>query len=338
LNKVEKIHAADTQSHTQWAQGTLFATCAWNASPIDGTNIIRSFAAKARVFPFPIEISESVATHIPPGEGEMAINHLETIFPLWAKQNMLLQILQEQRRERHRALKNEGLTQRTFEVGDLVIVRKQVKSKTVNEVALPAKQQISKYKGPYKVIEKLGTKSYKVQRIPTVQGTRKPGKLLKFSASNMTKIPSTLVIHKKLDTQDTRLAALERPLVHNPLEQALGFHQYGKYVRTPNDTEFAYDRIEDMWQDEVDDDSDCSNEDSSDEEPNELHQIEGDTQDIPSDQIERDTQNASPMENEQGQDSQVSTRSMTRRRKQTHTQLPNKKGKTESVLCTKKCH
>jgi hypothetical protein len=331
LNKVEKIHAADTQSHTQWAQGTLFATYAWNASPIDGTNIIRSFAAKARVFPFPIEISESATTHIPPGEGEMAINHLETIFPLWAKQNMLLQILQEQRRERHRALKNEGLIQRKFEVGDLVIVQKQVKSKTVNEVALPAKQQISKYKGPYKVIEKLGTKSYKVQRIPTVQGTRKPGKLLKFSASNMTKIPSTLVIHKKLDTQDTRLAALERPLVHNPLEQALGFHQYGKYVRTPSDTEFAYDRIEDMWQDEVDDDSDCSNEDSSDEEPDISHQIEKDTQNISSDHSEGDNQDVSPIEDEQEQDSQVSTRSMTKRRKQIHTQLPNKKGRTESV-------
>ena len=47
LNKVQKINAADTQSFTQWVQGALFATYAWNASPIDGTNIIRSFAAKA---------------------------------------------------------------------------------------------------------------------------------------------------------------------------------------------------------------------------------------------------------------------------------------------------
>ena len=270
LNKVEKIHAADTQSHTQWVQGTLFATYAWNAAPIDGTNIIRSFAAKARVFPFPIEIAQDSVARTTPGEGEMAIEHVETIFPLWAKQNMLLQILQEQRRERHRNLKNDGQLQREFSVGDLVIVQKQVKSKTINDVALPAKQQIAKYKGPYKVIEKIGTKSYQVQRIPTVQGTRKPGKLLKFSASNMTKIPSTLVVHKKLDTQDTRLAAMERPLVHNPLEQALGFHQYGKYIQTPDDTKFAYDRVEDLWQDELDDNSESTDGDATDEEDEDM--------------------------------------------------------------------
>jgi hypothetical protein len=46
LNKVEKIHAADCESLSQWRMGECFALYAWNASPIEGTDIIRSFAAK----------------------------------------------------------------------------------------------------------------------------------------------------------------------------------------------------------------------------------------------------------------------------------------------------
>jgi hypothetical protein len=48
LNKVKKIGAADAQSCEQWAMNALFAAHAWNGSPVDGTDVIRSFAAKAR--------------------------------------------------------------------------------------------------------------------------------------------------------------------------------------------------------------------------------------------------------------------------------------------------
>jgi hypothetical protein len=46
LNKVESINTADTGALTLWKQGVKFAIYAWNASPIDGTNIIRSFVAQ----------------------------------------------------------------------------------------------------------------------------------------------------------------------------------------------------------------------------------------------------------------------------------------------------
>jgi RNase H-like domain found in reverse transcriptase/Integrase zinc binding domain/Reverse transcriptase (RNA-dependent DNA polymerase) len=255
LNKVQKINTADTQSFTQWVQGTLFAVYAWNASPIDGTNIMRSFAAKARVFPFPIEVKEDHVNRIPPTEGEAAIEHIESIFPLWFKQQMLLTILQERRRERHREMRNQGIIPRKFNIGDIVLVQKQVQTHTVNEVTHPAKQQIAKFKGPYKVIEKLSENSYLAQKMPTIQGKGNPGKPLKFSAANMTKIPSTLILHKRLQEQDTRLAELERPLVHNPLEQAIGLHSFGRYVQAPDQTKFVFDKVEDLWNEPLDTDS-----------------------------------------------------------------------------------
>jgi hypothetical protein len=56
LNEAQKIGAADTESHEKWAMKALFAARAWNGSPVDGTDIIRSFAAKARTFHFPLDV------------------------------------------------------------------------------------------------------------------------------------------------------------------------------------------------------------------------------------------------------------------------------------------
>jgi hypothetical protein len=252
LNKVQRIGAADSQSYTQWAQGVMFATYSWNAAPIDGTNLIRSFVAKGRVFPFPLQISEEDnPVRIPPGQGEEATAFVETNFPLWAKQSTMLQILVAERRERHRDLANAGRTNRLFNPGDLVVIRKQVQSSA--EKGLPAKQTF-KWKGIYKVLERTGERSYNVQKLPSLQGRGRPGKILKYSAGVMERIPSSLIVNKHLDTSDTRLATLDQELISNPLEQSLGFHEYGKYVRAAPGSNFAFDRIEDLWSIDIDSD------------------------------------------------------------------------------------
>jgi hypothetical protein len=56
LNKVQKIGAADAESYKIWAMNALFAACAWNGTPVDGTDIIRSFVAKARTFHIPLDV------------------------------------------------------------------------------------------------------------------------------------------------------------------------------------------------------------------------------------------------------------------------------------------
>jgi hypothetical protein len=40
LNKVQKIGAADAESCKKWAMNALFAACAWNGLPVDGSDII----------------------------------------------------------------------------------------------------------------------------------------------------------------------------------------------------------------------------------------------------------------------------------------------------------
>jgi hypothetical protein len=163
LNKVQRIEGAKAQTFEYWIMNTAMATYAWNASPVDGTDIIRSFAAKARTFRFPSDIQdkETGAVRIPAGKGEAAIQHVETVFPMWFQQKGLLKLLQETRRARHLQMKNESRTERKFNPGDLVLVRKQVKSSTLK--GRPEKLTL-KAKGPYRVLEKAGKSSYKGQR------------------------------------------------------------------------------------------------------------------------------------------------------------------------------
>jgi hypothetical protein len=254
LNKVQKIEATNNQSYTQWVLGVMFATYSWNAAPIDGTNLIRSFVAKGRVFPFPIQVAEEDnPLRIPQGQGEAALSFIETNFPLWAKQSTMLQILIAERREKHRDLANKGRSVRKFNIGDLVIIRKQVQSD--GERGIPAKQKF-RWKGIYRVMKKESDKSYWVQKLPTTQGKGKPGTLQKYAASLMERIPSSLIVNKYLDTADTRLSALGQELISNPLEQNLGFFEFGKYVRAPSEADFAFDRVEDLWSVDLEPDSD----------------------------------------------------------------------------------
>jgi hypothetical protein len=259
LNKVMRLLGADRSSFQKWRMDVSFAQYAWNAAPVDGTDIIRSFAAKARTFRFPLEIKqdEEIETIIPT-EGEASIQHVETMFPLWFQQKELLKLLNDTRRERHREMRNKARTQRIFQPGDLVIVRKQVKSNAAK--GLPEKLML-KAKGPYRVIDKPGTDRYRIQRIPTVQGiSRRRGKILTESAARMEKLPSSIVIHKRLDTMDTRLTTLEAPLIHNPLEKNLGFFEFGKYTKAAQDGDFAFEKVNQLWNEEVEtDDSEEEN-------------------------------------------------------------------------------
>ena len=251
LNKVAKIHQADWESLDEWAMGVFFSLYGWNASPVDGTNITRSVAAKGREFNFPIDLAET------PPEGfqgtnsaEWLLQHIECVFPLWDKQKHLLRILNEDRKQYHRDLKNRNRHMKEFQPGDLVIVRKQVKTSVA--AGISGKLMI-RTRGPYRVLEKLGEgTSYNIQRLPFTEGQGKPGKILKEATAHMEVLPSRLIIAKKTDGVDTRLAQLDQPMVTNPLKKFLGAHQFGTYDQGQPNKDFAFVRIEDLWREEVD--------------------------------------------------------------------------------------
>jgi len=185
------------------------------------------------------------------------------MFPIWYKQRLLLEILNEERRKRHRDLKNMGRTNRKFEPGDIVIIRKQVQSKASE--GKPAKL-VLRSKGPYRVLEEAGDHSYYVQRIPAVPEISRPkGKRMKEMAFRMERLPSTIVIHKRVDTLDTRFAKMEQNLADRPLEQTLGFIDFGKYRKAPTNSDHAFVKVNDMWSEPIDANEEAS--DDTDTEP-----------------------------------------------------------------------
>mmetsp|Transcript_42021 Transcript_42021/g.101259 ORF Transcript_42021/g.101259 Transcript_42021/m.101259 type:complete len:200 (-) Transcript_42021:28-627(-) len=122
------------QTFEEWAMNTVFGTYAWNASPVDGTNVQRAFGATGQHFKFPLDntaISLSDArskNRISRGSsGQATMEHIDTMFPLF------------------------------FTQGDIVMVQKQVQSNASE--GIPAKL-VLKAKGPYRVIEKASEDSY----------------------------------------------------------------------------------------------------------------------------------------------------------------------------------
>ena len=199
LNKALKITVADLQSTTAWWQTVLFSVYAWNASPIDGTDLIRSAVAIGREFLFPIDLEFG---HNPTirEEGQSAVEYAESALPLLRIQRLLLKVLNDERQERHRELKNRALTTKTFQEGDVVVVRRQVQSKADQQVS--AKGQF-RTKGPYRVLKQATPGSYWVQKVPFGRRCRQQvGKPRKARTVHMEQLPSTLCIHKRADGVD----------------------------------------------------------------------------------------------------------------------------------------
>jgi hypothetical protein len=188
------------------------------------------------------------------------------MFPMWYQQKELLKLLNDERRARHRDMKNKARTNRTFNPGDLVIVRKQVQS---NASEGRPEKLVLKAKGPYQVLEPAGPGSYWIQKLPVLQGAnRRRGKKVKEAAMRMERIPSTVVIHKRLDSLDTRFAKMDQDLVNNPLEQNLGFFDFGKYHKAADAADYAFVRVNEMWDEPLaPDTSDDEDDDDTEHQP-----------------------------------------------------------------------
>ena len=272
MNKAQRLIGLDTRDHASWMINQSFAAYAWNAAPVDGTDVVRSFAAKARTFHFPLDVAEPVE-RVVGSPGEATLQHIETTFPLWFKQKELLKMLTADRRERHLALANKDKTRREFNPGDLVVIRRQVKSNAA--MGRPAKLQV-KARGIYRVLEKAGDDSYWVQKIPVLpELNRRAGKRTKQAAWRLTRIPSSVIVHKRLDAADSRWLQRVSQLQDNPLERNLGFFDFGKYHKAAEGAKHAFEKVGEIMGFEIDDDD----EDSDDEE--EQHPKQDDSGDEP---------------------------------------------------------
>jgi hypothetical protein len=283
LNKVQRINSADMNELLKWKQGVCFSLYGWNAAPIDGTDIARSVVAVGRDFPFPIDLSTS--NPVPrwtESTSQQAIDHFDAASPLLYKQRELLQVLNDERRERHRELRNKGKQEREFFPGDIVIVRKQVKSEKAKGVSA---KLLFKTKGPYRVIDKASPNSYRIQKLPFLKGLGRKGRIVKQKASRMTRLPSTLILHKKIDGADTRFAQMDGELSNAPLQPWLGVLKHGAYNKAAADANWAFEPLESIWSETLDEETSESDGESTAEDDEAIF----DDMDFPIDQQDSDS-------------------------------------------------
>ena len=95
---------------------------------------------------------------------------------------------------------------REFDTGDLVLVRKQVKSRRKYGIA---QKLLFKTKVPYRVLKKATPISYWLHSLPFYEDIGRPGRKVNQSAAGMEKIPSTMVLHNNVDWADTRFSTIE---------------------------------------------------------------------------------------------------------------------------------
>jgi hypothetical protein len=112
----------------------------------------------------------------------------------------------------------------------------------------PAKLPL-RTKGPYIISEAAGSIAYWIQKLLAIQTIlTEIGYRHKELTMHMEKLPSTIIIHKRVDTLDSRLTQMDGELTNNPLEKNLGFFDFGKYTLAPEEATFAFVKInEDMW-------------------------------------------------------------------------------------------
>ena len=76
-------------------------------------------------------------------------------------------------------------------------------------------------------------------------------------------MPSTVVLPKRVNTMDTQFANSISEFVDRPLEYNVGIFDFGKFRQVDEDEEFAWEKINDMWDESLNpDDSDSETDES----------------------------------------------------------------------------
>jgi hypothetical protein len=144
-----------------------------------------------------------------------------------------------------------------------------------------------KGRGPYRVLETVGTDSYKIQKIPVLPGVRtKPGKIKKEGAFRLERIPDTVIIHRRMDGTNLRWVQLNNELKPHPLEDNLGFCDFGKYAKAAADARHAFEKVaeNDEWEiyDSDDEDGEDDDDNDDDDDGKDKMEIDGDNESIDS--------------------------------------------------------
>jgi len=185
LNKAVTIAANDRDSNTEFVPAACTAAYAWNSSPIDGTDIIRSIPAVGQEFKFPFDFHYSDIPQLTTDHASVIRDYLSCTAANAAFATAILKILLEDRCTSHCERVNSTHTQPTFQLGDIVTARVQVRSTsstgTVGKLSYQSR-------GPFKITQKTDNGAYLVQKLDKSEDSPTS----KFHGSDLYLLPPAL--------------------------------------------------------------------------------------------------------------------------------------------------
>ncbi len=223
LNKAVTIASSDRGTPLVWVEASMIATYAWNCSPIDGTDVVRSVPAMGREFKFPFDFAVDAASAATPAPlldpSTSVLDYIKHTSCHVDFSRQVVALVVEDRRQAHRDRVNEGRSAPVFALNDLVLIRVQVQSNAeLNRVAKLSYQ----VRGPYRIISH-SAGSYKVvpMHLPDSTPLSYPGHML-------SPVPPGILPCSPVDSPDFRYLNHGHAPLPNPLKRHLNIEQYNE--------------------------------------------------------------------------------------------------------------
>ncbi len=223
LNKAVTIASSDRGTPLVWVEAAMIATYAWNCSPIDGTDVVRSIPAMGREFKFPFDVALD-ADGAPPAEplsdsSASVLAYIQQTSEHIDFARRVVELVVHDRRQAHRDRVNEGRSAPQFSPGDLVLVRVQVNSNAELHRVAKLSYQV---RGPFRVLSHTAG-SYKL--VPLHQPTANP---LSYPGHMLSPVPPGILPCTPVDSPDFRYLNHGHAPLPNPLKRHLNIEQYNE--------------------------------------------------------------------------------------------------------------
>ena len=220
-NKAVTIATQDRATLSVWVPAILLAAYAWNSSPIDGTDIIRSIPAVGRPFWFPLDLAITNADIDPViHQAPAVVQYLLGVSSHVSFAQDILKLLVSDRRTARAEHVNSNRTPVTFDIGDLVLAQVQVQSHASHDSVAKLSYSI---RGPFTIAARLQGGAYSLRKIGNPHGP-----LFKFPTEAIQPCPPGFLTCDPIDAPDLRYLNLDHIPTPNPLAKPFNLKLYNE--------------------------------------------------------------------------------------------------------------
>ena len=218
LNHSQRICAEERGTPASFVECGLTTAYAWNASHIDGTEIVRSLPAIGRILHFPIDIHEDDTLKpihdVTPTVVDY-IRHLGRDVPFSRE---LLAWMVTDRREAHRERVNDKRKPVEYKVGDIVMGRVSVQSSKDKGVS---QKMVYQSRGPFVIERVTGHDTYYVRKYGKPQSV-----LQKFLVRDLYLLPPQILPCEHVDTPTLRYLNSDYAPLRHPFGKNFNIESY----------------------------------------------------------------------------------------------------------------